>query len=273
MKVRLDFFEDEVTGGFGLAHYNAIHCETPFNAFFHAIGIFHDVFEHYFEDNHPYFIGKNSFNIGGEMCAMGAFAYFAETLYVQKRRFINIYNEDMTSIHRVMRNSTESLIIEAIAHGGMYYGRTLECGVPYQKPICDSELEYQCELMYKKIKDTEVDGDDLEGANKYKKSVTKQKILNLHRYGYRMAENLVPTNQENRIKLNDFIKYFEDFCKYHNAEELYKNFTSIEFEITKKKDIIDWKAILISRYENDVDITNDFSNEHIMDSQLEFEEN
>jgi hypothetical protein len=47
--VRLEFFQDHADGSYGLAHEKTISNDTSFNAFWHGIGIFHDVFEHWFE--------------------------------------------------------------------------------------------------------------------------------------------------------------------------------------------------------------------------------
>lgn len=60
-------------GIFGVCNKNAV---GRFDAFWDAAGVFHDVFEHYFEGEHKYFSGVNSFTTFGEMCASGhAIAY------------------------------------------------------------------------------------------------------------------------------------------------------------------------------------------------------
>lgn len=61
-KVQLQFFQDDATGSYGLAHRNSI--DKGFNALFSVIGVFHDIMEHYFEDVHPNFCGKYAFNYG-----------------------------------------------------------------------------------------------------------------------------------------------------------------------------------------------------------------
>ena len=53
-KVTLDFFQDEL-GQYGIAHSNST--DQGFYAFWDGIGIFHDVFEHWFEGKHKYFNG------------------------------------------------------------------------------------------------------------------------------------------------------------------------------------------------------------------------
>ena len=65
-EVMLRLHKDD--SGRGLVPENAM---GIFNPFWSADGIFHDVFEHYFENNHPYFNGSNSFKIFGEMVASG----------------------------------------------------------------------------------------------------------------------------------------------------------------------------------------------------------
>lgn len=66
-KVKLRLHEDD-NGFWGLCHENTV---GKFNAFWGADGVFHDVFEHYFEGHHKYFNAKAELTLWGEMAASG----------------------------------------------------------------------------------------------------------------------------------------------------------------------------------------------------------
>ena len=57
-QVKLRYFEDEGYGQKGFTHHNTYNLDTPFNAFTDISGVFHDVFEHYFEGS-GIFINNN----------------------------------------------------------------------------------------------------------------------------------------------------------------------------------------------------------------------
>jgi hypothetical protein len=42
-----------------------------------------------------------------------------------------------------MKDGTLGMVIDGIKYGNIDFGNTLECGVPYQKPTYNNELEYQ----------------------------------------------------------------------------------------------------------------------------------
>lgn len=242
--VKLEFFEDENTGEWGLSHPNSIRCATPFNAFFTGIGIFHDVLEHWFEDKHKYFLGRNSFNVGGEMAAMGAMWYYFETLGVSNRlNYSSFYTpQDNT------RATTENMIQEAIEYDYIQYGDTLESGVPHQKPTENSELEYIISKMWGNVKKMNPgihSEDNKESAIAYKKSVTHRKIADLHRWGYRMAERLVPENYHNSNELYSFLEYLNEFTKNHDAEELSRFCNYMQVDIYKHRGEISIKVKLL----------------------------
>jgi peptide methionine sulfoxide reductase MsrA len=242
----LAFFCDDANGEYGLAHDNAINVENPFNAFWDARGIFHDIFEHYFEDVHPYFSGDYAFNIAGEIAAMGHVYYYINCLDLSVRarsRWGNNYIGDNTSII----NGTHSDIEEGITSGYTYYGSELLCNVPYQKPV-----EYMEDLIQKHwetIKPLQVkaQGDERESAIYYKKSITRSKLQRLYRWGYRKAERMVNDNSHNLSTLTDFYKTFEKITE-HSAAELSHDYDRIEFKI-KGGASVEWNAHFI-RHDN-----------------------
>ncbi len=251
--VELALFEDEGNGEYGLAHKETH--DNPygssFNAFWDGTGIFHDVFEHWHEFKHKYFRGEGAMNIGGEMAAMGAMWYYFDTLYVGNR--FDFARSNTSPSQRVI-NTTIFDIQEAIQSGNSSFGQTLVCNVPKQKETDNSELEYAIEKYYESVKGYEFEPnkytteDEAETAKNYKESVTFAKIANLHRFGYRLAEKLVPQDCENTQTLRDFIRFWDEFCINNNAEDLHRNFSGLTIKLYKEKGVISWTATLEGRH-------------------------
>lgn len=244
-KVKLVFFEDDANGEWGLTHKDTFddNYGNGFNAFWNGIGIFHDVFEHAHEYTHKYFRGNYAMNVGGEMTAMGAMWYYYDALGVGNRMNSGAYIGPGES----MKRTTLDEIHESVEYGYCRYGSTLESNVPKQRSVDNSELEYQIADFHKKVRQIIPKGDDeMEKAyaRDYKKSVTFRKIADLHRYGYRMGEKLVPFKWENREMCYDFIHNWETFCKNNPAEYMKDYYKSVTFNIYKNsEDIVSWKAI------------------------------
>jgi hypothetical protein len=246
-KVELRLFEDNATGDWGLAHKKTIESYGEgFNAFWGDIGIFHDVFEHYFEHEHKYFRDNYAMNIGGEMAAMGHFIYYVNELNIYKRRSENAYyTEESRAIH-----TTVDLIEECITDGYSSFGQTLESAIPNQKPIYESELEYEIQKSFRKIRGLKPSKEYYEMSKSYKDSVSLSKMRNLHRWGYRQAERMIPNTWKNTDTLNKFMTFWGNFCISYNAKTLASyGYKGIDFFIYKDKDQnISWKAILIGDY-------------------------
>jgi len=245
--VQLSFFQDDANGEFGLCHKNT-QDDTygrAFNAFWDGLGLFHDVFEHSHEYENKYFRGDYAMNIGGEMAAMGSLWYYVDVLGLHSRLRSTFYAPSTS-----MMQTTLSDVQECITDGYTSYGNTLESNVPYQRPTDNGELEYVIAEYWKKVKETNVRTEyeqERESAIEYKKSVTFRKIADLHRYGFRMAERLVPEKWENRIALENFIAFWNDFCKANNAEEMARMFRGLTVKIYKDETgTISWKAVLES---------------------------
>ena len=80
----------------------------------------------------------------------------------------------------------------------------------------------------------------------YRKSVTLTKLRNLHRWGYRMAETLVPHTYENQQSLRNFIEFWGNFCKKNKAEEIALSCKYLEIRIWRDaENQISWKGYLI----------------------------
>lgn len=250
-KVDLVFFCDDATGEYGLAHketyddYNG-----SFNAFWGGIGIFHDVFEHSHEYTNKYFRGDYAMNIGGEMAAMGAMWYYIDTLGVWNR----LGNRPSIYTHsQSMRLTTQDMIVDAVKYGNIQYGSTLESNVPKQKPVDNWTLESEIEEYWHEVKKLKPETDyeqEREDCERYKESLSFRKIADLHRYGYRMAEKMVPDTLENRNTLCDFLSFFEEFCANNDAKELATFFNGMEVKLYKDSEgNITWKAVLIGNGE------------------------
>jgi hypothetical protein len=243
-EINLTLFRDDADGSYGVTHKDTHCANESFNAFWDGIGIFHDVFEHWFEFRHKYFTGDYAVNRGGECAATGAAWYFYNTLGVHNRPLSNLH-----FFGDSIRKENESAIIEAVEYGYTNFGSELLSAVPTQKPLDNIELEYQVSQLWKNVKDCQVceSPDEMEGAMQYKKSLSKSKIANLYRWGYRMAEKMIPDNMENQNVLTDFIRFWDTFCKNNSAEELCNYFRELNIKIYKNsKGEISWKAKLIS---------------------------
>lgn len=258
--VDLRFFKDSATGETGLCHYNTQddNYGQAFNAFWNGIGLFHDVFEHSHEYENKYFRGDYAMNVGGEMAAMGAMWYYFETLSVNNRMSWSSYVPPSES----MKRTTLDMVHEAIEDGYTSYGNVLLSNVPKQRPVENSELEYQIEDYWKKVKELSTKTEyeqERESGKEYKKSVTFRKIADLHRYGYRMAERLVPNKWDNARVLENFIEQWDTFCKANNAEEIANQCQGITVKLYKDENgLISWKVKFnaINHFEfNDLTLT------------------
>ncbi len=242
-KVGLRFFQDNANGEYGLTHNETIDDDNGFNAFWDGQGLFHDVFEHAHEHTDKHFRGEYAMNIGGEMAAMGAMWYYYDELgmHLRLRGTYRSPGDDM-------RLSTESMIQEAISHGYTSFGNELLSNVPKQNETNNSELECQIETFSHNVLGFEVKATDESErgyAQAYKDSVTSEKIADLHRYGYRMAEKMIPRNYGNGNTLCEFLSFWNNFCKQHKAEDLQNYLRGIEFSIYREGDEISWKAKFI----------------------------
>jgi len=246
--VRLNFFKDHNTGEYGLAHEKTIGLNESFNAFWNGIGIFHDVFEHWFEHEHKYFKDEYAINIGGEISAMGAMWFYYHVLRVKNRKEFLDKNCRFRPIDmsEAMVSTISVLCVDAICYGYTNFGRTLECRVPRQKKTKDYYFESQIRelwtrLDYKNVKTNEEQ--EKECAIKFKNSITYSKIANLYRWGYRMASKLVPNNENNMNVLNHFIYFWDTICEKNEAESMYIMFSGIKFVITKdNSNVLSWVA-------------------------------
>lgn len=236
--VKLKFFQDDANGEWGVTHSDTMqnHGSDGFNAFWDGRGIFHDVFEHAHEFVDKNFRGSNALNLGGEIAAMGQLWFFVNRADMYKRLDNPFLGYRVHPENEITIESTQGMMSEAIKEGYSNFGDVLECGVPNQKPVDNSELEEMIEEHFRRVERCEPNGDreqESEYGKAYKESVTLEKLANLYRYGYRMGQKLLGTNDPSRHSdtLHAFCTYFNDFCKANPAEELANYYREMIFRL------------------------------------------
>lgn len=235
-KVNLQLFQDDATGEYGLAPQNSI--DREFNSFWTHQGIFHDVFEHYFEDNHKYFKREYSFNIGGEVAAMGHYAYYMNRFNFSKRP---LSPNSMYSMEENIIDSTFSEMQEGIEEGYARFGSELLCRVPRTK-VDNYTLDNIIYEHFAKIKNCRItNGEYRDYAKNYKKSVTLTKLRNLYTWGYKRAEMIAPRNIHNYDVMRGFLDSWEEFCSYNKPEDLFQWLRGVEITISTGEKM-KWKA-------------------------------
>lgn len=266
-KVNLALFEDDANGEYGLAHKNAT--DRGFNAFWTHQGIFHDVFEHYFEDIHPYFQGEYAFNVGGEVAAMGHLVYYENQIGLENRWFnrYSMYGRD-----RDIVETTRGEMYEAINQGFCNFGNELLCKVPYQK-VSDVCIEDIIDIHMSGINLIPVEGYEeqaKEVGRNYKKSITRAKLQRLYRWGYERAKGMFPRTNHNIDKLYDFLEVWKDITEKNKPKELH-DYGIIEFEFTiKTGEEMNWKCEAITSERQRLEIKNAYITDLLLD--LNFDE-
>jgi len=244
-KVSTRFFQDDTTGGWGLTHadtQNGHNGDEGFNAFWDGQGIFHDIFEHAHEHTDKHFRGLYAMNIGGEVAAMGALWFYYDVCGMHSRLNSRYYSPDDITLR-----GTFDMMQEAIESGNYQFGNTLESAVPTQKDSGNYGLENIIREHFDRIQDCAIKSDDerdAETGKTYKESVTLEKLANLYRYGFRMAEKLIGDESSwNADTLTGFKNFWDEFCKKNRAEEMAQRYRGIDFTIYKDAEgLIHWKA-------------------------------
>ena len=141
MKVRFRFFQDDVTGDWGVTHEDTFADNSPFNAMWSGTMFFHDVFEHWHEYQHKHFLGKNAMNVGGEMAAMGAMYYYINELGIHNRLSSSRYNTDGD----IMRMTTEKIWYVKLSNTvGHFMGIRWSVECPIKNPLMMGSLNINC---------------------------------------------------------------------------------------------------------------------------------
>lgn len=219
-----------------------LRCSDLFDSFWEGKLIFHDVFEHWFENNHKYFKGDYAHNRAGEIVAYGALYYYISELGLSNR--IGRFNIDDTLV-----NDHYYSIVEAFEDKFDRYGELqLMCNVPkFRESI--GTLYDAASILWNKLKE------NIDVQRLYASGYNKSKLRKLYHYGYNLARRLVPYNYDNQQVLYNFIDSWNKFTKRIDAEDLYNlNYHEAVFNITRRKGIINWTCRFNS-YDKSVLIT------------------
>ena len=195
-------YEGEKEQTWGLAPAESIDEKgcSLFKPFYRPRQIFHDVFEHNFEERHPYFTGNHAFQKEGEIAAMGAWYYYGTRLELSRALAFT------RNIH-----DCETVINETLTS----WNRNIPLGscVQPQKEIFDTDLEW----LGKKI------------ATKH--CIEQNKIVDLLYWGYQRANGYIKT-LEDELQAIKFLDFWEQFMQHNPPEKLWEEWKGIRFEIS-----------------------------------------
>lgn len=210
IKRKFELFCDDATGDYGVAINNS--SEHQFNAFWNGVGIFHDCFEHYFEDMLPPFIGNNAYTVWGEVAAMGAALQYVKEKGVRNRSVSNTWSITDSIFGTVFD------MFEDAEYNKKEYGYLESMGFPLVK----------CPVKYQRPNDVDYNWQDSAG-NSFRRincpTKYKQDIKNTMRWGAKLANKLW------FYEMSDIITSLNNFCKNLNASELFDmGYKQIDFK-------------------------------------------
>lgn len=204
-EVILKLHEDD-NGTWGLTHVNTL---GKFNAFWSSDGIFHDVFEHYFEDKHKYFSGNAAFTIWGEMCASGHGIAYSQ-IGIDNFRYRN---------SRDGRDFTvdTSTLLEDWIHGDTDYPDFPidNCIVPKQEVLTTPGLNYWLN-QYKDwlAEHNEISSDKV-------KLIDEKNLVNAYTFGYKRAMRIIGKDWDHSYNVLDkFLEQWNRICVHNDAKHL-----------------------------------------------------
>lgn len=253
--VLLGFRSGTGGGTAGLHPVNADQYGAAFDPVWGGEAIFHDVFEHW-QEGEQYFDGPLAMNLGGEMAASGSLYYYHADLGIQR---FGGANQDVTAETAVNRN-TRDLLLEAWTDGmricrppsiSPRHGLILRSGVPAQAPPDPpSQLDAVLERYWQGIEahaatveHRPVPKEVLE----FRDSVTRERVFDLHRWGWHEAQRMVPLVSGNRDRLDAFIDFWNRYCATHAADELMDAHQGIRFSIRHDGGVVGIDAGLVDR--------------------------
>lgn len=239
-KVKLRYFQSENTGDWGFAHANTFDHDSPFDPFYDASGIFHDVFEHYFEGT-KYFCGNNQNNAYGEMVATAHKLYFYNELNVnafRHRRFGGYITDWKVDTSYILYEKYLDEYEQFPCHN---------IKLPYQRP--ESAVDWVVREYQEYLR---------EKLSIPKRRWEHQQIANAYRLGYKMAAKKWPSegHWEDLSKinmLNEFIDFWHNFTtinkgKLYIEDEHAYGLRYLEFTIDTRKP--SWRCRLIDEAHN-----------------------
>lgn len=260
-EINLKIIYDSSNNKSGLLPEKTLNKEFGFDPVWNGEYIFHDVFEHSHEGN-KYFNGKNFLNIGGEMAASGSLYFFLEDLKINRFPFTG----SKTTGYRAMKQNSFDLIEEICSTGdrsnfpksiSSKYGFNLRSNIPKQNFIASSLSNIEEDLkniilIAKKTYPVIIDTNKREFARNFKSSLKKNKIMNLHRWGWWNSSTFIVKNLHNMKTLNHFIVFWENFCKNNSPKELHRRFESIKIAFFIDNEKISWNAFLVNSHHEEL---------------------
>ncbi len=122
-----------------------------------------------------------------------------------------------------------------------------------QRPVEDNQLEYIIDDHFARVRALKPGGSQgdkypeyAEHGREYKKSVTLSKLRRLYRYGWKLAEQLVPTDESrwtNGEIMGEFMTYWSKLCKANAAEEVAQYYRGITVSLFRDaQGLLHWQA-------------------------------
>lgn len=207
--VRLKYFEDD-NGNWGFTHIDTFNSEYPFDAFWSAHGIVHDVLEHWFEGQHRYFRGRNMCNVHGEMVAS------AMRVWMRYNAGFDIFElRNRSWVSPTFFEDTEGVISEFINEEYSRYP-VEPLYLPYQKDT----RHYTLENVIRDYWDTLVDRHSRSVL--HEKGVKLSGIQNAYRWGFNLAERIYGKHSYGTLRetFNDMLTKWHNITKAHDPRNL-----------------------------------------------------
>ena len=233
--------EDDADGTIGFIPKG---CDD-FNAATDGSFLFHDVFEHWFENKVRWFSGDAALNPAGEVAAMGARLYYLFTLG------FNPLRRSTDETESVMRQCVGD-IYESI------FGEFRSI-VPKQRMASfESDVDDMASNVFNALQESWTRNGMRDNDNRY--CPKESEIRNCLRWGWKMASKVIPhddwdARRKNVQMCHDFLDFWNHFFAEWKMDlgELDLRFRQIDIHVWRKKKVVHWKAVFIARYPfNDV---------------------
>lgn len=259
MKYTIDLrvHTDDRHGIKGVCPKNAL---NQFEPFWSADGIFHDVFEHVHEEEHPYFSGRGAFTLWGEMAASGmAIAYrdiginnFKFRKYGMDRDFTA---DTVYILQEALYESKQEPDIEPYLEYSIDKDR---CKVPYQRPL-DYHSNYNLYSWIGEYQYWVEENKKNENAaiRRFMKTVSFPHIQRCYLWGYKRAQRIIGEDvKHSYLVLDQFLDTWHRICKGNEVSDLFINdefaypLQTLRFTVNSKPKL-SVKTVLVDKVGNE----------------------